>query len=177
MKSPFLVLTLALSSGAVWADKAKTWSTVSDGLAAGLPLVASYSTWQAGDSAGTTQLLASAGSALLASELLKSTVHIPRPDGSDRKSFPSAHTALAFSAAAFMDRRQGESAWTPALYGAAALTGLARVEANKHRWGDVLAGAAIGYGAARYWSEPLQGGRVSVLPATTGLALAWSRTY
>ena len=45
------------------------------------------------------------------------------------------------------------------------------------RWVDVLAGGAIGYGAARFWSEPVQGGRLSVLPARGGLAVGWARAF
>lgn len=179
-----LALVCLLASSTAWADKAKTWGTASDAMAAGLPVLAGVATLASNDTEGTRQLLLSAGSAVVAAEVLKSTVHSTRPDGSDNKSFPSAHTAVAFSAAGFMDRRYGEKlereygAWAvPALYGVAALTGVARVEADKHHWGDVLAGAAIGYGAARFWSEPVQGGRLSVVPAPHGLAVGWARAF
>ena len=173
-----------LACSTAWADKAKSWGTASDAMAAGLPLLAGVATLANSDTEGTRQLVLSAGSAVAAAELLKNTVHATRPDGSDNKSFPSAHTAVAFSAAAFMDRRYGEqlardygALAVPALYGVAALTGVARVEANKHHWGDVLAGAAMGYGAARFWSEPVQGGRVSVVPASHGVAVGWARAF
>ena len=107
-------------------------------------------------------------------------MHSTRPDGSDNKSFPSAHTAVAFSAAAFIDRRYGEQygAWAPAaLYGVAALTGVARVEAKKHHWGDVLAGGAMGYGASRFWTNPSKNGQLAVLPSSHGLAIAWAQQY
>lgn len=179
-----LALMSLWASSTVWADQAQSWGTASDAMAAGLPLLAGVATLAKNDTEGTRQLVLSAGSALAAAEVLKSTVHATRPDGSDNKSFPSAHTAIAFSAATFMDRRYGEQlgrdygSWAvPALYGVAALTGVARVEANKHHWGDVLAGGAIGYGAARFWSEPVQGGRVSVLPAAHGLAVGWARVF
>ena len=177
LKSLALLGLLACSTA--WADKAKSWGTASDAMAAGLPLLAGVATLANNDTEGTRQLVLSAGSALAASELLKSTVHSTRPDGSDNHSFPSAHTAVAFSAATFIDRRYGQqyAAYTPALYGLAALTGVARVEAKKHHWGDVLAGAAIGYGAARFWSEPVQGGRLSVVPAPHGLAVGWARAF
>ena len=182
LKSLALLGLLACSTA--WADKAKSWGTASDAMAAGLPLLAGVATLANHDTEGTRQLVLSAGSALAAAEVLKNTVHSTRPDGSDNKSFPSAHTAVAFSAATFMDRRYGEQlsrdygTWAvPALYGVAALTGVARVEADKHHWGDVLAGAAIGYSAARFWSEPVQGGRVSVIPAPHGVAVGWARAF
>ncbi len=173
-----------LACGHAWADKAKNWDTASTVMAAGLPALAGVATLANNDLTGTRQLVLSTGSALVATELLKNTVHSTRPDGSDNKSFPSGHTAIAFSAAAFMDRRYGEQwgqrygQWTvPALYGVAALAGVARVEANKHRWGDVLAGAAIGWGSARFWSEPVQGGQLSVVPAPHGVAVGWARAF
>ncbi len=168
----------------VWANPADRWDQASTVMAAGLPALAGVATLAQNDTEGTRQLVLITGSALVATELLKNTVHSTRPDGSDNKSFPSGHTAVAFSAAAFMDRRYGEpwtqryGAWTvPALYGVAALTGVARVEAHKHRWTDVLAGAALGYGAARFWTDPVQGGRVSVIPAPHGVAVGWMRDF
>lgn len=175
-------LLSAFSAPAV-AGSVDQWDKASHLMAAGLPALAAGMTWQQGDSAGMQQLVLSLGSTLAATELLKSTVQARRPDGSDNKSFPSGHTAMAFSAAAFIERRHGDRlnmsnpAWVPALYGLAALTGLARVEARRHHWEDVLAGAAIGYGATRLWTEPVKGGRVSVLPAPSGLAVAWARVF
>ena len=173
-----------LNTHAAWADQTQRWGTASDLMATGLPLLAGAATLANHDTEGVRQLVLSLGSAMVASEVLKSTVHSTRPDGSDNKSFPSGHTALAFSAATYMDRRYGEQwgqrygQWTvPALYGVAALAGVARVEANKHHWGDVLAGAAIGWGSARFWSEPVQGGQLSVVPAPHGVAVGWARAF
>ncbi len=177
-------LLATLMGPQAWADRADNWDTASTVMAAGLPALAGLATLAGNDVQGTRQLVLATGSTLVATELLKHTVHATRPDGSDNKSFPSGHTAVAFSAVGFMDRRYGEQwtqrygAWTiPALYGVAALTGVARVEANKHHWGDVLAGAAIGYGAARFWTEPVQGGQLSVVPAPHGLAVGWARAF
>lgn len=179
-----LALLAGLGGTSAWADRAGSWDTASTVLAAGLPALAGLATLGSHDLQGTRQWVMGTGSALAATELLKHTVRSTRPDGSDNKSFPSGHTAVAFSAVSFMDRRYGEQwnqrygEWTvPALYGMAALTGLARVEANKHRWSDVLAGAAIGYGAARFWSEPVKGSHLSVVPAPNGLALGWAAAF
>jgi len=174
----------AIACSHAWADRADRWDTASTAMAAGLPALAGVATLAQGDLTGTRQLVLSTGATLVAVEMLKHTVHATRPDGSDNKSFPSGHTAIAFSAATFMDRRYGEpwrqryGNWAiPTLYGAAALTGIARVEANRHHWGDVLAGAAIGYGATRFWSDPIQGGQLSVVPAPRGLAVGWMRHF
>lgn len=84
-----------------------------------------------------------------ATELLKRSVRSERPDGRDNFSFPSGHTARAFSAATFVHRRAGfESAWP--LYAAATYVGWTRVEADRHRWFDVL--GAAGLSAAMSWT-------------------------
>lgn len=175
--SIFLIWGAACTSAC--ADTARDWGRASGALALGLPAVAAALVLDKQDTAGAQQLALSVGSAIAASEVLKRNVHSTRPDGSDQQSFPSRHVAVAFSTAAFVDQRYGHEygAWVPALYGMAALTGVARVQANKHHWGDVLAGGALGYGAARLWSEPLQGGHVSVLPAQRGLAVGWARAF
>jgi membrane-associated phospholipid phosphatase len=93
---------------------------------------------QAGGSIGATMLI-TAG----AKEAFPSL----RPDRSDDKSFPSGHTSVAFAAAGTIHNRHGWEAGLPA-YLVASFVGLSRVEARKHRVGDVLVGAAIGAGTA-----------------------------
>lgn len=67
-----------------------------------------------------------------------------------RQSFPSGHTTAAFAFAAAMERELRRShpttaRWAgPTLYVAAALTGLARMHADKHWASDVVMGAGIG---------------------------------
>ncbi|MDR1071921.1 MAG: phosphatase PAP2 family protein [Rickettsiales bacterium] len=74
---------------------------------------------------------------------LKAVVRERRPDGSNNHSFPSGHTAAAFSGAAFIHKRYGlKRAAVPYLM--AAFTGYSRITADKHYLHDVLAGAAIG---------------------------------
>lgn len=73
----------------------------------------------------------------------KELVHERRPDGSDRRSFPSGHAAVSFAAAASLEKRYGWQVGLPATL-LAAFVGVARVEGRKHYWHDVLAGAAIG---------------------------------
>lgn len=69
-----------------------------------------------------------------------------RPDHSDRQSFPSGHTSVSFAAAASLENRYGWKAGLPA-FAVASFVGFARVEARKHHWYDVVAGAAIGTGS------------------------------
>jgi len=77
---------------------------------------------------------------------LKHTIHSTRPDGTDNHSFPSGHTATAFCGATTLHKEYGKvSPWiSVAGYTVATITAIDRVRRNRHHWGDVLAGAAIG---------------------------------
>ena len=73
---------------------------------------------------------------------LKHIVKETRPDGSDKNSFPSGHTAAAFSGATFIHKRYGiKKAIVP--YIAAGFTGYTRIAEKRHYFHDVVAGAAI----------------------------------
>lgn len=80
---------------------------------------------------------------------LKYTVGRPRPDGSRNNSFPSGHTATAFTTATLLHKEYGwRNPWfSIGGYTAAAVTGFSRLMNNKHWMTDVMAGAAIGIGS------------------------------
>lgn len=174
-----VAISLGLCGGHAWADTGLSWGGGSNLLAIGLPALAAGAAWGQDDTEGFKQLTLSMATTVGAAGVLKASVHSLRPDGSDRQSFPSAHTAVAFAAVRFMDKRYGEqmAPYTPWLYAAAGLTGVARVEAHKHHWRDVVAGGALGWGAAQLWTQPVHGGQLSVWPADRGLALAWQRAW
>lgn len=96
-----------------------------------------------GDWEGVLEAGSSIGGTILITQGLKEAFPSRRPDGSDNKSFPSGHTSTSFAAAATLHNRYGWEAGLPA-YVVASFVGLSRVEARKHRVGDVLVGAAIG---------------------------------
>lgn len=77
---------------------------------------------------------------------LKHTIHSTRPDGTDNHSFPSGHTSIAFCGATTLHKEYGKiSPWISiAGYTVATAVAIDRVRRNRHHWGDVLAGAAIG---------------------------------
>lgn len=77
---------------------------------------------------------------------IKYTAKVERPDGSKNNSFPSGHTAMAFTNASFLHKEYGmvNPGYSIAGYGSAALTGLGRNLNNRHWLPDVLAGAGIG---------------------------------
>lgn len=106
------------------------------------PAYALGMTVMADDPDGTLQLIESVAAAQLASEGIKALGIERRPNGADRKSFPSGHAAGAFSGAMFVHKRYG---WKPALvpYAMSAVAGWSRVQARAHYWHDVAAGAAV----------------------------------
>lgn len=77
---------------------------------------------------------------------LKTTTQVERPDGSNRHSFPSGHTATAFMTATMLTKEYGHiSPWIGiGAYSVASATGLMRMANNKHWLSDVLTGAGIG---------------------------------
>ncbi len=79
--------------------------------------------------------------------LLKGSVDSRRPDGSDYRSFPSGHTAMAFMGATLLHREYGmtRSPWyTVGGYSSALVTSVARELHHKHWVSDVMVGAGIG---------------------------------
>lgn len=152
------------------------WATASDvavgGLTAwslGVPLVQ-------GDTRGAMQ----AGGSMLAAQAmaqgLKATVHETRPDGSDRRSFPSGHTSMAFAAASSILERRGPAEGIPAL-AVASFVGVARVEARKHHWQDVFAGAAIGTASGLLITHPRPGTAVVAWGDTTGGGITYAARF
>ena len=87
--------------------------------------------------------------------LLKHSIHKMRPDGTDNRSFPSGHTAIAFSGATVLHKEFGKtSPWiSVAGYAVATITAVDRVRRNRHHWEDIATGAAIGFLSAQasYW--------------------------
>ena len=68
-----------------------------------------------------------------------------RPDGSNKRSFPSGHTSNSFLGATIIQNVYGRDIGIPA-YLLASITGLSRINDNKHYLSDVIFGAALGIG-------------------------------
>lgn len=139
MIAAFLVVlptqAMALSNKG-WDDASSAGEIALVAAALGVPAVQ-------GDWSGDLQAGASIGAAALIATGLKEAFPERRPDGSNRKSFPSGHTAISFAAAATLQNRYGWEVGVPAQL-VAAFVGLSRVEGRKHHVHDVLVGAAIG---------------------------------
>lgn len=87
----------------------------------------------------------------------KNTVKEERPDQSDKLSFPSGHTATAFTNAALLYYEYKDSNLWYASSGFlfATATGVLRIANSKHYAADVLAGAGIGLASGfivSYWN-------------------------
>lgn len=155
----------ALASDKGWQDASNIGRDVLVVAALGVPLIQD-------DTDGALQAGGSLAAAEVASFGLKEAFPETRPDHSNRKSFPSGHTALSFAGAATLQNRYG---WKVGLSAQvlAAFVGFARVKAQKHHWYDVVAGAAIGEGAG-FLITSRHDQQVRVLPwgDTTGAGVA-----
>jgi hypothetical protein len=98
-------------------------------------------------------------------------------DQADRyTSFPSGHTAAAFSLATVVALQYRHSAWVPVVaYTIAGGVGLSRVGLDKHWASDVAVGALIGHLVGRLVVRNHgRGGRLAAMAACTGRGFAVS---
>ena len=109
-----------------------------------------HSNWPLFRRSATTMIVTMA-----VTQSMKHTIYELRPDRSASNSFPSGHTAFAFSGAELLRLEYQEtSVWIPvAGFALATLTGFMRIYNDRHWAGDVLAGAGIGLLTAdfSYW--------------------------
>lgn len=142
----------------VWAffsayGQKKQVETSGDVLVFVTPAAALTATLLLEDYQGLKQAAFSGATALAATYALKYIVRKERPDRSDKLSFPSSHTLVAFTGAAFIQRRYGWKYGVPA-YLLSSYVAWSRVYADKHDWWDIAAGAAIGVGCAYIFTRP-----------------------
>lgn len=94
---------------------------------------------------GVSELWQSVLTTQLATEVLKKATKQKRPDyeeGDKKDSFPSGHSAGAFSGATFIHKRYGlKQAVIP--YTLATVVAYSRVDAKRHHPRDVIAGAGL----------------------------------
>lgn len=132
-------------------------------------LTASLGVWALARATGHPGLQAAA-SEVARSLVLAGTMVVPlkrlvgrrRPDGSDRRSFPSGHTASAFAMSTALARRYGAYSGVP-LYAFAALVPIARIRYQRHYFSDVVAGAVLGTAAGSAVTRQ-QEGRLTWVP-------------
>lgn len=114
---------------------------------------------------GATQLLASLASTAVIVEALKLSINKRRPNLSGHDSFPSGHTAVAFLAASFIQKRYGLkyalSAWS-----GVGFVDYSRYYAKKHYTLDVFVGALLGTTCSFVCTTPLKAKDITVMAFT-----------
>ena len=81
-------------------------------------------------------------------QAVKFTVRRERPDGSNKQSFPSGHSASSFATASILHSYFGWKVGLPA-YALGSYVGLARMSWNRHHVTDVVMGAGFGIVSAK----------------------------
>ncbi len=99
-------------------------------------------------------------------EALKRTFNVTRPDGG-KLSFPSGHSGDAFVGAGYLHMRYGFK-WAAPAYLAAGFVAHSRVYAKRHRYIDVITGAAIAIATSYFTVKPYKNMNVSVSPTNNG---------
>lgn len=129
----------------------KKWASVGNKIGLGYPNVL-YIAGQAvagafGNEKGIQRslgMLKATGYAMSVTQVLKVTVREQRPiEKNQRDSFPSGHSTMAFAFGGFVFEEHGWKWGVPAL-GVSLLSGISRINDNRHHVHDVLGGATIG---------------------------------
>lgn len=157
----FSACTLFLATDA-YADK-KTIAKIGDYTQIAVPVYAFGMAMNEPGWEGAKQFAYSFGAMEATVYGLKYTIKERRPNRADNRSFPSGHTAAAFSGATFIHQRYGlKQAIIP--YALAGYTGFSRIVANKHYWWDTIAGATISGLITWMIVDRYDGTQVSVSP-------------
>tara|TARA_B100001094_G_scaffold333028_2_gene407995 strand:- start:8884 stop:10182 length:1299 start_codon:yes stop_codon:yes gene_type:complete len=167
----YLVIIFAMSYQEVvaktkmYGDRKSNMRTFGDEAMVFLPAGAALGSLIIGDYQGTKELFLGTGMSQLIIVGLKESTHRQRPDHKGSyKSFPSGHSAAAFSGAAYLHHRYG-SAWAYPGYTIASIVAYSRVYANKHHIDDVIASASIAvFNSLLFTSSHVSDAKISVLP-------------
>ena len=137
---------------------AATWLL---GTIAGKPKVANAALWAAGAGAAAGVATAGLKFAFGRSRPPKNLTYDFHPFSTKDHSFPSGHTSFAFAIASSLAHATPDH-WSDVLfYAGATLTGLSRINDDKHWLSDVVAGAALGVLVGRQLTSGRQGGRAA----------------
>lgn len=166
MKKLLLALTLLFSLNSYAESFNSDWRTYGDYAQVAIPATALFVAWMKDDTEGMWQLGKTVVYTQGITEITKSITNVTRPCGGAR-SFPSGHTAAAFSGAAFLDHRYGFKYGLPA-YIAATGVAYSRVKANKHWKSDVIIGACLAYTVSYFVTSQYQDPNLIIAPTIMG---------
>ncbi|QJR80700.1 phosphatase PAP2 family protein [Alteromonas pelagimontana] len=141
-----------------------------------LPATAYALTFVEDDKTGRYEFYRSFASNVVATQLLKMTVHKDRPDLSGDDAFPSGHASMAFQAATFLQLRYGKKYGVPA-FAVASYVAWTRVDADKHDWADVGAGAAIGALSSYFFTHSIEGVQITPVASVDYSGIFVSGTF
>lgn len=164
---------LTFCSSAAVADTTDRLESAGDVLSLAIPMAAFGLTYLKDDRVGRVQFGKSAGTTFVVVQGLKQIVDKWRPDYTENNSFPSGHTASAFTGAAFLQTRYGWQYGVPG-YILAGFVGYSRIRAEKHYSDDVLAGASIAMLSNWLFATPLDNGLIltpTVTQDSVGLSI------
>ena len=118
-----------------------------------VPAAGLFAAWMHDDWEGAKQVAYSTIVSATIVEGLKKSTERQRPNELGTSSFPSGHTAAAFSGAAFLQSRYG-STWGIPAYVAATFVAYSRVHGKRHHVDDVMASAGISILVNQYFVSP-----------------------
>jgi membrane-associated phospholipid phosphatase len=109
---------------------------------------------------------------------MKISIRRERPDGSNKRSFPSGHAASAFATAGVLHKYYGWKVGAPA-YALGSYVALARMSWNRHHATDVVMGAGFGLASARTVTMSMGGSTfgVGVQPQVGGASVNFTKIY
>ena len=136
-------LFLFLISLSLHADRYNTVERAGDVMVLLLPATAYAKTLYEYDGQGALQFSLGLSTTMATTFTLKYTIDAERPNGDNSRSFPSGHSAAAFSSATFLQMRYGWKYGLPAYLGAG-FVAWSRVYTENHYTRDVVAGAILG---------------------------------
>ncbi|MGR5193478.1 phosphatase PAP2 family protein [Vibrio rotiferianus] len=175
--TPVMVQASSMANNAITQTVADEYVEAGDTLQFAIPLTGLLAAWLHDDAQGAKQLLLSVGASQAIVQTTKHVVGRRRPNDSSNMSFPSGHTAAAFSGAAFLQSRYG-AAWGIPAYAAASYVALSRMHGNRHHADDVLAAGSISFLVNQYLISPFntEDMFMTAMPTKDGFALGVSFT-
>jgi membrane-associated phospholipid phosphatase len=171
-----VVLLLGLCDPALAVDQDRL---AGDVLQFGPPVVALSIAFFRDDTEGEKEWLrntAASAAAVQLTKLIFDQTALGRRPGGGTGSFPSGHTAMAASGAAFLTERYGWEYGLPA-WAVTGFVAYTRVDEGKHNWWDCVAGAALSYGISELFVTPQTATHLAPVVGPDFIGLRWQRSF